>query len=808
MKKFAFCFTLFCFCILSLAAKEASQISKNKVVIFTDVADVPSSEQNWLGVSVADKLETNLTHYTDFVFINRVNQKQILDIQKEYEGQIYDSSTALKVGELVQANYGLFVTIKKGGSKYTVTIRYTDLTSGKNITTVNGNGDSTDELYIGHGCTIDLLTIDLCDALNIPLTQTEKYIIMNGEKDLTADQKAKLYDEKIKLFEAQIVDLNKKIESASVSSDIKDDTYKKMLESEKKLADEKLRVVRENQRRAEEEAAKRREDAERDAKRSAAQREKIEEMSLELKKKYEILRSKKLDNEPILGRIKVIELKKKALLEIQADIDQEIEILNIQTNEKIEKKHDEIMNRPISVVEQGEYADTLSEGAKANRAREFELAKQEIIDNLKDDAKHLNDELIKENKKLLNEIHKDYNGLKNVVVSSLSDDLTVDFGNYDGNKGGWPLFITVKSDDIIIFKTKAFLSYKELTGKEFIRDSRDPNYKEFAIDVDTYESLFLRGEPILTFEIEYTVSPYAPEHPSKYKFKFHYLKYYDTRKVSMWGGKLRASKTGFLYLDNDTISRQFEPIYNIRAIEDKETASIKIDNIAYDDGDDRSSLDNNNSDYRDYYEDDYYDYDYNEREEKRQREERKRMEKQLEEQEKARKKAEKSNNGRLDSYPLPHNLVGINFGFGMGGVEGPSVEMELDFAFTDFIYWGISSTSFFPTKALGYEIMPDISYLMTNQIKTGINLDLFLCNVYSSVGIGANYFTYLANFVDETTTLPFDIPNEVTFIYTFEVGASIQLSRYFAISCGYMSVFYDENGNKYDNLDFGVALTF
>ena len=626
MKKFAICFTIFFAVVFSLAAKTPIQKSKNTVVIYTDVEGIPEIERSWLGVSVSDKLETNLFTYADLSFINGVNKEEILKIQRESEGAAYDESAAIEAGKLTAAKSVLFVTIKKGGSKYTVTIRYTDATTGETMAIVNGTGDSAESLYADNGSTIDILTIDLCAALGIPLTPTEKHIILNGERDLSSDEKTRLYDEKVKLFESQINDLNKKIEYVSLSGEIDAESYKKQLETERKLADEKLKVARENQRRAAEEAKKRKEDEERDLKRTAEQRKKIDQMSVELQEKYETLRQKKLANEPILGQIKIIELKKKALLEVQADIDREIERLNSNANDKIALKLDEITNRPISVVEQGVTADVLSDSAKANRAREFENEKAEIIDDLKKDVKQINDELIKQNKNQLNEIHKDYNKLRNITVSSLSDDLTVDYSNYDGNRGGWPLYITVKSDDIIIFQTTAFLPYKELTGNEPIKDSRDPNYNRFAMEVDTYESLFLRGEPILTYEIEYTVSPYSPEHPSKYRFKYNYLKYYDTREMSVWGNKLRSSKTGFLDLDFNSISRQFDPVYDISVIERNQTSTIKIDQVAFDGGDKdpdaRKDSKVKSYDLSGFSVEDYFNYDYDAEEEQlRKREE-------------------------------------------------------------------------------------------------------------------------------------------------------------------------------------------
>lgn len=781
MKKSIFCLAIFCFILFSVAARSSAQKSKNTVEIFTDVANIPESEQNWLGVSVADKLEANLFAYTDLSFINSFNKKQILQIQRESEGAEYNESAAIEVGNLTPAYNAIFINIKKGGTKYTVTIRYTDLETGENLAIVNGTGDSAESLYANNGCIIDQLTIDLCEALNIILTPTEKHMIMNGARDLTSSEKSKLYDEQIERYKAQIEDLDKSIEAISISDSIDADLYLNQLEIKKKLADENLAVAKANQRRAEEEAKKQKEEEARNAKRSAEQRDTINKMSQELKEKYSELRTKKLSDEPILGKIKVIELKKKALVEIQAEIDAEIEKLNNQAKDDIERKYNEIYNREISVVEQGKSANVLSENAKINRTREFENEKEKILRDLKLDTNQINDKLLKENKKLLNEIHKDYNKLKNITVSSLSDDLEVLYGNYDGNKGGWTLYVSVKSDNVNIHNTTSFLSYKELTGKDPIKDSRDPNYKDFAADVDIFESLFMRNEPILTYEVEYTVLPYEPEFPSKYRFKYSYLKYYDTRNMSVWGNKLRATKTGFLPLDSDTVSHQLEPVYDIRKIEENETASIKIDNIAYD-----------------------FEHEQEKNEARLREEELQRLEKQRKEELKA--ETEQESNSTFEFRD--HSLIGVNAGFGLAGIKGPCVEMEMDFALADCIYWGLTATSFFPTKAVGYDVIPDVSFLMVDQVKLGVNMDLIFINFYGSVGCGINYFTYVSDWAKNKVDLPKNIPNDIRFSYTIEVGGNIQLSDYFAISCSYMMIFFDKGKNEFSNLDFGIALTF
>lgn len=769
--------------------------SSSLVAIITELSGVSDSEATWLGASIEDKLEANLSAYTEFNFVNITNKNQILEIQKKSEGLEFDEASTLAAGRFSMAKTGFFITVRKEGANYSVTIRYTDLETGVTKSTVSTSRKTVEELYAVNGCAIDELTIKICKDLDIDLTPAQIHKLMNGEQELTSAQRTEVYEKRIQNFESQLADLDKEIQAWSISGELDAETFQNQLEIEKKILNERLRVAKENQRRAEADEKKRQEDERKDAQRSAQQLEKIESMSFELQEKLKDLREKNFENCPILGRIKIIELKKKSMVEIQDKIDFEIESLTNEAIENINAKKKELETRKPTVAEQGETPDVLSDSAKANRRREFESEKEKIIGKLEKDVSRFNDKLYKENKILLDEIHEDYNSLKNITVSSLTDDLVVEYSNYDGNKGGWPLYLTVKNDNVIIFQTTSFLSYKELTGDDPVRDNRDPNYREFEIAVDTYESLFLRGEQILTYEMEYSVIPYSPKYPSKYKFQFNYLKYYDTRDMSVWGKKLRSSKTGFLDLDTNSVSRQMYPAYDISNIEESSPSSIssQIEEMTFQDDSREESEKSEKYGYSDY-------YDY-ERE----------LEKQRKAAEEAAKKAEKERKKEENKKSsLCHSLIGFNVGFGLREMEAINMELDICFGINSLLYAGYNFNVIIPEKTDLYPIVKDNSLILSNVGKVGLDLDLFLVNIYGSAGIGLNYFTISSGLSDKNnmTISDEDIPHIFDFIFVIDVGASMPLGPDICLSAGYSITYLNDFKKYYDTVDFGVAITF
>ena len=203
------------------------------------------SEKNKLVLSgiILDKINANLQEYTDFILIDGINERKIIELQKKSENISMDQETSIEIGKLLNAEYGLFPIIRYAGNVYTLTIRITNLSTGQNIFTDIESKSEEVQLYNIPGCAIDLFTIKLCDKLGIFLSPTKRYILENGDSNLTIEQQ--LANEKlneanfkklIKSYDDQLAILKKR---TSVDKQIEQEKYaalKALNESKEKLS--------------------------------------------------------------------------------------------------------------------------------------------------------------------------------------------------------------------------------------------------------------------------------------------------------------------------------------------------------------------------------------------------------------------------------------------------------------------------------------------------------------------------------------------------------------------------------------------
>ena len=283
-------------------------------------------------------------------------------------------------------------------------------------------------------------------------------------------------------------------------------------------------------------------------------------MANEINNKIKTIRNTKFENSSVFDQIKVIELKKKALLDIQSNIDKEIENIISKANKNISDKKEEIYNKPYRRAEL--YNGKPVQKAIQNRDKKFNKAKEEIEDNRDNDIKKIEEKVTEQICTLLIELEEDAEKFTSKNISTLSNDLTVSYGPYNANKMGWDLYITVKSDDVIILQTSSFLSFKDVTGID-AEESMNKDYDAYLNDVDFYDSLFLRGEPLFIYDLRYKVSSMGISNPSKYEFEFSGFTLYETKTLVNNRGFLSSSNEKNLRLNDTVVPRQMKPIYNM-----------------------------------------------------------------------------------------------------------------------------------------------------------------------------------------------------------------------------------------------------
>ena len=113
----------------------------------------------------------------------------------------------------------------------------------------------------------------------------------------------------------------------------------------------------------------------------------------------------------------------------------------------------------------------------------------------------------------------------------MGDELKISFGSYEGSKNGWNAYLSLYSDGILVYTDTVIVSYEAVAGKKApnVRtELNDSVIEEYTNNVDMYSSLFTRGDPILYFELEYSVKAKDQDHPSEYDFTYTNLKVHNT----------------------------------------------------------------------------------------------------------------------------------------------------------------------------------------------------------------------------------------------------------------------------------------
>ena len=556
------------FCLMSVFAFAADNKSGVTVDIKVETTNVSESEAKWLVPAVTQKLESNISKYTDYsIIVNSAKQKEIFREQTKWvDDNSFEQDEELEIGTLKNASHRFNVSILKLPEGYQVSVDLTYMVKGVKKATATSTKGSVQELYSQNGSAIDEITISLCEQLGIPLSSTEQTFMKYGEVKLTEEEKKEIYAADEKYYTDMIEEMNKEIQAWSTSTDMDAGIKQKQIEADKALAEEKLKVAQENQRRVAEEAELRKQYEQENASRDAAVTSMIESMAKEATAKAQDIRNTKIESQSLIGQIQVIELKKKAVLEIYNKVESEKEAINNKAAADIAKKKEEIYDiesyKPAELVN-----GTPSEQALNVRNFRFQSAETEINENRDKDIAQIEANLNSQIESLLKEIDDNLRSLQMKKISTLDNELVVSYGAYNHEKFGWELSLIVKSDGLVLFQTSSFITYQQVTGKQPVVEVTTPEqykaYEAYIAEIDMYNSLFLRREPIFIFELEYTVTPMTMDKPSQYNFSFMNFKYYDMKTLERTTEGLSSKNTGKLDLTESNHVKQMSPVHNM-----------------------------------------------------------------------------------------------------------------------------------------------------------------------------------------------------------------------------------------------------
>lgn len=552
MKKpliFILFFELVCSIVFAVDGKNAVQI------VTPETKNLTKTDASWITGSVRDKLKSNLQDYAGLkTVVDETNERALQALQAKSEGAAYDEDEIIEAGKMTTAQNVIFTTITYSGSKYTLSCSFTNLTTGEDKTAISTGRKTINELYDGTGNAADEVTLTLCEKLNIPLTGTQKYYLKFGSAELSVKEQYDLEKKNYENFNKQIEEIKNEIKLNSTSIDQAANANAAKLLAEQALIEEKQAAASKRMQDLEAQSAKIMEDQLKEAERSLEMKKMRDKLASDAARKASQVRKEIFESQSVIGQIKVIESKKRALTELRAECEKKVAEINAEYHKLGSEKSAEIMNAPYSISQ-------LNEGVPVPEAVEYRRTKVEAELKKLDEEKRGQIATVEkifgtQDKALYKEIEKDLNAIgKKHSVSSFGEELKVDYRSYNGSVAGWKGSIHLYSDQVLLYESEFLLSYKALTGKDVPSYSDEEKRRLYDEEVDMYSSLLLRGDPILNYELTYSITPRGNNHPSSYIIKIHDF----TIKFTSTGKVIDRPQ-----VSNTEIIRNMTPAYDIR----------------------------------------------------------------------------------------------------------------------------------------------------------------------------------------------------------------------------------------------------
>ena len=492
--------------------------------------NISGNESTWLPGQIQDKLKSNLQGYLGMkIVVDSKSEVIIKQLQRESEDSGRDENTSIELGKISTASFAVLTKIRKTGKGYSVSLDYTDVTTGIQNASVSSKEYTTyGELYNETGA-IDELTLLLAEKLNIAINPIQKQALRFGTADFTLEDQLKLARENEEHFKKLIEQFDDQILALSVSNDLNANENTKKIEAEKALLKEKQESEKKRLLELEEQKKKADEDARLEAERSAEQKKQRNLIAEQAAKKANEVRKLKLEKQGVFGQISVIESQKKALIEIRENTENRIKELYEQIENEKQQDAETIRNKTWSSVELEDGIPTKT--AKQRRENLVLENNEKLTIKFIDDAKKIKNSVSKTDAELLEEIRSNQKEIIKIrTVNSLGSELKVSYGTYSSKRKGWNAYISIYSDGILLYNDTFLISYKSLIGKDApdIDNLSDSEMQKYIDTVDMYNSLLTRGDPILYFELDYIASARSDDFPSEYDFDFKALRIINT----------------------------------------------------------------------------------------------------------------------------------------------------------------------------------------------------------------------------------------------------------------------------------------
>ena len=514
-------------------AEARKNITKLPVqVIIQESINLAGSEAAWLPGQIQDKLKANFQEYLGMkTVVDSKSEAALKKLQAESESAARDENTAIELGKITTAKFAVFTKLRKTGSGYTISIDFTDLTTGEQMASTTSKEYSKAEYLYGSTGAVDELTLALANKLGIKISDLNKNLLASGSASFSLDDQLALARQNEEQFRKQMSAYDAELSKLMTSNDINAVQNKNRIEAEKALLVEKQNAERKRQEELNAQKARAAEDEKLEAERSIALKTQRDQMAKDAAAKAAEVRRLKMEKQGVLGQINVIESKKKALVEIRQGVESRSVELHEQMLKDKEIEEAKIRNRPLGTSEKDENGSQ-TERSKQIRENQVIKSNEDLTNKFFVDCDAVKKATANQDASLLAEIRADQKTLATTrTVSSMGDELKVSYGKFTGAKDGWISYISLYSDGILIFTDEFILSYEGVTGKRKPTDAELEDFKiseEYDNNIDMYNSLLTRGDPIIYFEIDYNVTAEEDDKPSQYKFNFNKIRVINT----------------------------------------------------------------------------------------------------------------------------------------------------------------------------------------------------------------------------------------------------------------------------------------
>ena len=501
-------------------------------VVNQEAINLSNSESAWLPGQIQDKLKSNLQEYLGLkTVVDSKSEDALKKIQAESENAARDESTAIELGKITTAKFALFTKIRKTGSGYTISVDFTDLTTGEQMASATSKEYSKAEYLYGSTGAVDEVTLSIANKLGLSISELNKNLLTSGSAGFSVDDQLALAKQNEAQFQKQMADYDAELSKLMTSNDINAIQNKNRIEAEKALLVEKQNAEKKRQEELRAQKLRADADAKLEAERSIALKTQRDQMAKDAAAKAAEVRKLKLEKQGVLGQISVLESKKKALVEIRQDVEnRSLELYNQLVKERAAEE-ERIRNKSYSTVELGSDGNPTEQALK-RRENQIIKSYEDLTNKFFTDCDTVKQATMSQQNGLLTEIRGDQKTLANTkTVSSMGDELKVSFGTYEGSKNGWNAYLSLYSDGILLYTDNFIVNYEALSGKKapnMETELNDAVIEEYTNNVDMYNSLLTRGDPIIYFEVDYNVTSENDDKPSQYKFNFSKIRVINT----------------------------------------------------------------------------------------------------------------------------------------------------------------------------------------------------------------------------------------------------------------------------------------